>query len=112
MNVRSVRKICVCKNEKGTVDGYEWRCRNQSKDNRHDVVRSPFPPRHSLKSLLHQFGVSVAEVMTGQSSKNNRENLSRKTHLDWTMEKGLSDLPSSINEWTFPQIWIFEKDRL
>ncbi|GFT20328.1 hypothetical protein TNCV_1009291 [Trichonephila clavipes] len=24
----------------GTVDGYEWRCRNQSKDNRHDVVRS------------------------------------------------------------------------
>ncbi|GFV28595.1 hypothetical protein TNCV_3985461 [Trichonephila clavipes] len=33
------KKICVCKNE-GTVDGYEWRCRNQSKDNRHDVVRS------------------------------------------------------------------------
>ncbi|GFV47047.1 uncharacterized protein TNCV_2699411 [Trichonephila clavipes] len=25
---------------KGTVDGYEWRCCNQSKDNRHDVVRS------------------------------------------------------------------------
>ncbi|GFS74042.1 uncharacterized protein TNCV_2943221 [Trichonephila clavipes] len=25
---------------KGTVDGYEWPCRNQSKDNRHDVVRS------------------------------------------------------------------------
>ncbi|GFT30873.1 mitotic-spindle organizing protein 2A [Trichonephila clavipes] len=25
---------------KRTVDGYEWRCRNQSKDNRHDVVRS------------------------------------------------------------------------
>ncbi|GFW13382.1 hypothetical protein TNCV_1878841 [Trichonephila clavipes] len=25
---------------KGTVDGYEWRCRNQPKDNRHDVVRS------------------------------------------------------------------------
>ncbi|GFU44664.1 hypothetical protein TNCV_1507421 [Trichonephila clavipes] len=26
---------------KGTVvDGYEWRCRNQSKDNRLDVVRS------------------------------------------------------------------------
>ncbi|GFV23246.1 hypothetical protein TNCV_2033851 [Trichonephila clavipes] len=25
---------------KGTVDGYEWRCRNQSRDNRHDVVRS------------------------------------------------------------------------
>ncbi|GFV43250.1 hypothetical protein TNCV_72071 [Trichonephila clavipes] len=24
---------------KGTVDGYEWRCRKQSKDNRHDVVR-------------------------------------------------------------------------
>ncbi|GFW22703.1 mitotic-spindle organizing protein 2A [Trichonephila clavipes] len=35
-----------CKNEmrlqkrKGTVDGYEWRCRSQSKDNPHDVVRS------------------------------------------------------------------------
>ncbi|GFX17216.1 uncharacterized protein TNCV_2857391 [Trichonephila clavipes] len=26
--------------QKGTVDGYKWRCRNQSKDNRHDVVRS------------------------------------------------------------------------
>ncbi|GFT69660.1 putative transposable element [Trichonephila clavipes] len=25
---------------KGTVDGYEWRCRSQSKDNRHEVVRS------------------------------------------------------------------------
>ncbi|GFW26600.1 mitotic-spindle organizing protein 2A [Trichonephila clavipes] len=25
---------------KGTVDGNEWRCRNQSKDNCHDVVRS------------------------------------------------------------------------
>ncbi|GFY14453.1 mitotic-spindle organizing protein 2A [Trichonephila clavipes] len=25
---------------KGTVDGYEWRCRNQSKDNCRDVVRS------------------------------------------------------------------------
>ncbi|GFV66193.1 transposable element Tcb2 transposase [Trichonephila clavipes] len=29
---------------KGTVDGYEWRCRNQSKDNRHDVVRSEMRP--------------------------------------------------------------------
>ncbi|GFT07311.1 hypothetical protein TNCV_1417141 [Trichonephila clavipes] len=27
--------------QKRKVDGYEWRCRNQSKDNRHDVVRSP-----------------------------------------------------------------------
>ncbi|GFU95139.1 hypothetical protein TNCV_4139231 [Trichonephila clavipes] len=27
---------------KGTVDGYEWRCRNLSKDNRHDVVRSRY----------------------------------------------------------------------
>ncbi|GFT93752.1 CCHC-type domain-containing protein [Trichonephila clavipes] len=26
--------------QKRTVDGYEWRCRNQSKDNRHDVVQS------------------------------------------------------------------------
>ncbi|GFT93595.1 hypothetical protein TNCV_677351 [Trichonephila clavipes] len=35
------KKICVCKNvKKGTVNGYGWRCRNQSKDNRHDVVRS------------------------------------------------------------------------
>ncbi|GFV39553.1 hypothetical protein TNCV_1367941 [Trichonephila clavipes] len=25
---------------KGTVNGYEWRCRSQSKDNPHDVVRS------------------------------------------------------------------------
>ncbi|GFT38880.1 hypothetical protein TNCV_1585701 [Trichonephila clavipes] len=26
--------------QKRKVDGYEWRCRNQSEDNRHDVVRS------------------------------------------------------------------------
>ncbi|GFV79035.1 uncharacterized protein TNCV_3687421 [Trichonephila clavipes] len=26
--------------QKGTVDGFEWRCRNQSKNNRHDVVQS------------------------------------------------------------------------
>ncbi|GFV17056.1 uncharacterized protein TNCV_656091 [Trichonephila clavipes] len=26
--------------QKRKVDGYEWRCRNQSKDNRHNVVRS------------------------------------------------------------------------
>ncbi|GFX55603.1 hypothetical protein TNCV_268911 [Trichonephila clavipes] len=38
LNARGLKKICVCKNE-GTVDGYEWRCRNQSKDNRHDIVR-------------------------------------------------------------------------
>ncbi|GFX57369.1 uncharacterized protein TNCV_3915311 [Trichonephila clavipes] len=25
---------------KGTVDGYKWHCRSQSKDNPHDVVRS------------------------------------------------------------------------
>ncbi|GFW65833.1 hypothetical protein TNCV_586591 [Trichonephila clavipes] len=31
--------MCLQK-RKGTVDGYEWRCRNQSKDNRHDVARS------------------------------------------------------------------------
>ncbi|GFX42118.1 hypothetical protein TNCV_2135331 [Trichonephila clavipes] len=38
MNVRGVKKNMRL--QKGTVDGYEWRCRNQSKDNRHDVVRS------------------------------------------------------------------------
>ncbi|GFU43113.1 hypothetical protein TNCV_947361 [Trichonephila clavipes] len=49
---------------KGTVDGYEWRCRNQSKDNRHDVVRSnlnylleasvQFPPLYRWASADHQ----------------------------------------------------------
>ncbi|GFW46663.1 hypothetical protein TNCV_1937321 [Trichonephila clavipes] len=34
------KKICVCKNERERLTGYEWRCRNQSKDYRHDVVRS------------------------------------------------------------------------
>ncbi|GFX27160.1 hypothetical protein TNCV_440661 [Trichonephila clavipes] len=33
---------------KGTVDGYEWRCRKQSKDNRHDVVRVLEPRLTSL----------------------------------------------------------------
>ncbi|GFT72677.1 hypothetical protein TNCV_755821 [Trichonephila clavipes] len=36
---------------KGTVDGYEWRCRNQSKDNHHDVVR--VSPPHALLILSH-----------------------------------------------------------
>ncbi|GFW22806.1 uncharacterized protein TNCV_2380212 [Trichonephila clavipes] len=38
--VRGVKKNMRLQKRKGTVDGYEWRCRNQSKDNRHDVVRS------------------------------------------------------------------------
>ncbi|GFX26668.1 uncharacterized protein TNCV_1838461 [Trichonephila clavipes] len=33
---------------KGTVDGYEWRCRSQSKDNPHDVVRSVLDESRSL----------------------------------------------------------------
>ncbi|GFW90688.1 uncharacterized protein TNCV_2416851 [Trichonephila clavipes] len=36
---------------KGTVDGYEWRCRNQSKDNRHDVVRRIGGEPKSVKRL-------------------------------------------------------------
>ncbi|GFV84615.1 mitotic-spindle organizing protein 2A [Trichonephila clavipes] len=40
MNVRGVKKNMRLQERKGTVDGYEWRCRNQSKDNRHDVIRS------------------------------------------------------------------------
>ncbi|GFX38257.1 mitotic-spindle organizing protein 2A [Trichonephila clavipes] len=36
---RCTKKYAFAK-AKGTVDGYEWRCRNQSKDNRHGVVRS------------------------------------------------------------------------
>ncbi|GFW31669.1 mitotic-spindle organizing protein 2A [Trichonephila clavipes] len=46
-NLIASRYECLrCKKEmrlqerKGTVDGYEWRCRSQSKDNPHDVVRS------------------------------------------------------------------------
>ncbi|GFT54546.1 mitotic-spindle organizing protein 2A [Trichonephila clavipes] len=46
-NLISSRYECPrCKKEmrlqerKGTVDGYEGRCRSQSKDNPHDVVRS------------------------------------------------------------------------
>ncbi|GFY17379.1 mitotic-spindle organizing protein 2A [Trichonephila clavipes] len=37
---RCKKKKYAFAKRKGTVDGYEWRCRNQSKDNRHDVVRS------------------------------------------------------------------------
>ncbi|GFU90204.1 mitotic-spindle organizing protein 2A [Trichonephila clavipes] len=34
------KKEMSLQERKGTVDGYEWRCRSQSKDNPHDVVRS------------------------------------------------------------------------
>ncbi|GFX22028.1 hypothetical protein TNCV_3171781 [Trichonephila clavipes] len=34
------KKICVCRSERGTVDGTNGVIRNQSKDNRYDVVRS------------------------------------------------------------------------
>ncbi|GFW00303.1 hypothetical protein TNCV_4355001 [Trichonephila clavipes] len=40
MNVRGVKKEMRLQERKRTVDGYEWRCRSQSKDNPHDVVRS------------------------------------------------------------------------
>ncbi|GFW18525.1 uncharacterized protein TNCV_1221861 [Trichonephila clavipes] len=40
--IRTERFLCAPghKGEERVSDGYEWRCRNQSKDNRHDVVRS------------------------------------------------------------------------
>ncbi|GFV12548.1 hypothetical protein TNCV_4425011 [Trichonephila clavipes] len=60
---------------KGTVDGYEWRCRNQSKDNRHDVVRSgQFDSYHAeymwrrsnghklVDENFHKFLASIARV--------------------------------------------------
>ncbi|GFU86134.1 uncharacterized protein TNCV_367931 [Trichonephila clavipes] len=34
------RKDMSLQERKGSVDVYEWRCRSQSKDNPHDVVRS------------------------------------------------------------------------
>ncbi|GFU93858.1 hypothetical protein TNCV_1660821 [Trichonephila clavipes] len=40
MNVGGVKKYAFAKAKGNGVDGYEWRCRNQSKDNRRDVVRS------------------------------------------------------------------------
>ncbi|GFS56629.1 hypothetical protein TNCV_1852901 [Trichonephila clavipes] len=47
MNVRGLKKYAFVRT-KGTVDGYEWRCRNQSKDNRHDVVRSVLDESRSV----------------------------------------------------------------
>ncbi|GFV41944.1 hypothetical protein TNCV_4140511 [Trichonephila clavipes] len=37
---RHIMKEMRLQERKGTVDGYEWRCRSQSKDNPHDDVRS------------------------------------------------------------------------
>ncbi|GFU66590.1 uncharacterized protein TNCV_3335711 [Trichonephila clavipes] len=37
---RRCKKEMRLQERKGTVDGCEWRCRSQSKDNSHDVVRS------------------------------------------------------------------------
>ncbi|GFT66036.1 hypothetical protein TNCV_198771 [Trichonephila clavipes] len=55
---------------KGTVDGYEWRCRNQSKDNRHDVVRSrtrapPSPQRPTPGSRRQRGGECPREKKFG-----------------------------------------------
>ncbi|GFT23067.1 transposon Tf2-8 polyprotein [Trichonephila clavipes] len=38
---------------KGTVDGYKWRCRNQSKDNRHDVGRRIEPLSDRVDCILN-----------------------------------------------------------
>ncbi|GFX15230.1 hypothetical protein TNCV_2709351 [Trichonephila clavipes] len=46
--------------------------------------------------LNHQYDVLLMKVLSGQSSRNNRENLSRKTHWDWTTEQGLQDLSPSL----------------
>ncbi|GFX65727.1 hypothetical protein TNCV_4094191 [Trichonephila clavipes] len=54
MNVRGVKKYAFARTKAGTVDGYEWRCRNQSKDNRHDVVRV----------YTRAFGVQVTSDLT------------------------------------------------
>ncbi|GFU78460.1 tigger transposable element-derived protein 1 [Trichonephila clavipes] len=51
---------------KGTVDGYECRCRNQSKDNRHDVVRSIlFGPtekkKHQRQSISLETKIAILD---------------------------------------------------
>ncbi|GFX55735.1 uncharacterized protein TNCV_3428061 [Trichonephila clavipes] len=40
MSVRSVKKDMRLVERKGTIDGFEWRCRVQSKENPHFVCRS------------------------------------------------------------------------
>ncbi|GFW20006.1 hypothetical protein TNCV_867121 [Trichonephila clavipes] len=48
--------------QKRKVDGYEWRCRNQSKDNRHDVVRSPHSHKGSQRLANQRLHLGRDEV--------------------------------------------------
>ncbi|GFV84613.1 hypothetical protein TNCV_2482271 [Trichonephila clavipes] len=70
---------------KGTVDGYEWRCRNQSKDNRHDVVRSIFEKIAIYKKLLilYEFVNSIRKFISAPDNKNGRGNLVGKVMNSW-----------------------------
>ncbi|GFV22978.1 hypothetical protein TNCV_2277341 [Trichonephila clavipes] len=53
-------KICVA-SAKEAVNGYEWRCRNQSKDNRHDVVRSV---RRALGLVRSKLAITIILRLT------------------------------------------------
>ncbi|GFX79492.1 hypothetical protein TNCV_824811 [Trichonephila clavipes] len=77
---------------KGTVDGYEWRCRNQPKDNRHDVVRSVRKGTWFSESKLaitiilrltrYWFGKSMnAFVVNDLKVNKNMTKLIRHTHM-------------------------------
>ncbi|GFT76494.1 hypothetical protein TNCV_3022641 [Trichonephila clavipes] len=59
MNVRSVEKNKSLQELKGTVDGYEWRCRSQLKDNPNYVVRSPEKDARATRSVLIASSVSI-----------------------------------------------------
>ncbi|GFW83925.1 mitotic-spindle organizing protein 2A [Trichonephila clavipes] len=74
---------------KGTVDGYEWRCRNQSKDNRHDVVRSVRKGTWFSESKL---GITIILRLTrywfGKSMNAfvvNDLKVNKNTVMDWYM---------------------------
>ncbi|GFY22125.1 uncharacterized protein TNCV_3297691 [Trichonephila clavipes] len=96
--------------QKRKVDGYEWRCRNQSKDNRHDVVRSGKKetlewcmkanliasryecPRCKKNMRLQKRKVDGYEWRCRNQSKDNRHDVVRsgkKETLEWCMKANL-----------------------
>ncbi|GFX99018.1 mitotic-spindle organizing protein 2A [Trichonephila clavipes] len=83
------KKEMSLQERKGTVDGYEWRCRSQSKDNPHDFVRSVRKGTWFSESKLgitiilcltrYWFGKSMNAFMVNDLKVN------KNTVVDWYM---------------------------
>ncbi|GFX63321.1 hypothetical protein TNCV_3619241 [Trichonephila clavipes] len=80
-------KNMVMRERKGTIDGYEWRCRTKGGENPHDVCKSI---RKGSKPS-HWCCVEVRRWVPAQMSSSSLDRVSKlkKAVLEWCLKEGL-----------------------